>query len=326
MISMVRVACALMVCGAVFGGSLFEQGMAELEQAGTLRAQAQQATEQGQPADTPLADAARHEEAAARLLAQAHREEALGAVELTAYGDFLLAHAPDLAIDVYAEVIALDASDAAGHLGRIRALLAVLPYREDALVPALRQAAAAVEAPGALGELRALWGDYYWRRGMFDLAEHEWREALTQNGEQRHARIGMVAVGLLNADVAVAAQGLRDLGQLAPAEQEIASRYLRDAQGAFVESGAVFADTAANHLAYASLLVSALEPGELGQAMLPLERAVLLDPDSYVAWNFLGGLRWQAGDKQGAREAYQRSLMVNPNQPYTQRLLDDLGQ
>jgi tetratricopeptide (TPR) repeat protein len=307
MIFFVRATCVLMMCGAAFGVDLFGQALSELEQARTSGDQA--------PA---------HEEAAARLFGEAYSEGGLTADQLCTYGAFLLERSPDLAIDVYADAIARGHAEAAGHLGRIQALLAVFPYRADELLPALTQAADAVETPGAQGSVCALRGDYYWRKGMYDLAEEDWKRALTLDADQRQAKLGLAAVAFMDADVVAATQALGNLGEMTPVEQASAGHYLRDAYSVFSESGAAFADTAENHVAYASLLMATQAPAAFGQAMLPLERAVQLAPDNYVAWNFLGGLRRQAGDLQGAREAYQRSLMAHPDQPYTQSLLEEL--
>ena len=231
---------------------------------------------------------------------------------------------PDLAAEAYAAAIAHDPSDVAAHLGRIEALLALHPYQRDELPDAVERAVeATADSPADQARALALWGDLHWRNGMFDLAEADWRRALAVEPSQRLAQIGLASVALMDGAPTTALERIRALGETSPEEYAALVRFLRDAHALFVASGAVFADRTDNHLAYAMLLVTAY-PDAPQEALLPLERATLLAPENHAAWNLMGGLRRQLGDDSGARSAYRRSLTANPDQPYTQRLLEEL--
>jgi Flp pilus assembly protein TadD len=61
--------------------------------------------------------------------------------------------------------------------------------------------------------------------------------------------------------------------------------------------------------------------GELDRAEREFLEAVRIKPVSIRAWNNLAQARTLAGDEAGAREAWERSLAVEPAQPEVRRLL-----
>jgi len=61
--------------------------------------------------------------------------------------------------------------------------------------------------------------------------------------------------------------------------------------------------------------------GDLDRAQREFLQAVRIKPVSIRAWNNLAQARVLAGDAEGAREAWRRSLAVEPAQPQVQRLL-----
>jgi tetratricopeptide (TPR) repeat protein len=60
--------------------------------------------------------------------------------------------------------------------------------------------------------------------------------------------------------------------------------------------------------------------GDLERAEREFEEAVRIKPVSIRAWNNLAQARRMAGDAEGAREAWRRSLAVEPAQPEIRRL------
>lgn len=60
------------------------------------------------------------------------------------------------------------------------------------------------------------------------------------------------------------------------------------------------------------------EFGDLESAKLHLNQAVLVDQRAARAWTALGRIREQAGETDQALANYQRSLVLNPNQPLLQ--------
>jgi Flp pilus assembly protein TadD len=60
------------------------------------------------------------------------------------------------------------------------------------------------------------------------------------------------------------------------------------------------------------------EFGDLESAKLHLNQAVLVDQHAARAWTALGRIREQAGETDQALANYQRSMVLNPNQPLLQ--------
>jgi tetratricopeptide (TPR) repeat protein len=66
--------------------------------------------------------------------------------------------------------------------------------------------------------------------------------------------------------------------------------------------------------------------GDYARAIRELELAATYKPTSIRAWNNLGFARQMNGDADGAREAWQRSLRLDPGQPEIRARLRQLGE
>ena len=120
----------------------------------------------------------------------------------------------------------------------------------------------------------------------------------------------------------VAADTLDNVGGALAPYSVLLQEYLVRALADFDLNRVWFPDAAPFHLAYAKLLYRA---GRLSEAMGILDRSLELNDENYVSWNLLGSFRNQVGDSEGAREAFMRSLALNPKQPRTRQTLDALS-
>src|SRR5690606_19543738 len=66
--------------------------------------------------------------------------------------------------------------------------------------------------------------------------------------------------------------------------------------------------------------------GRIPEAILAARRAADLAGDRVEIWNFLGAIQSQMGDLNGAIEAYEASLRVQPDQANIQQGLEQLKQ
>ena len=59
----------------------------------------------------------------------------------------------------------------------------------------------------------------------------------------------------------------------------------------------------------------------LPEAIMAIERAVVLAPKEYQAWNFLAAMQMQLGNLSKVREAYEHSLQAHSDQPQVRAAL-----
>ena len=186
---------------------------------------------------------------------------------------------------------------------------------------ALARAAALSGGGPVEGAARAVLGRYYWDKKLFDFAEEQWTLALKAAPGEALAQAGLAAVLARRGAVREASQRIAALAQAPPDVLAAVVQMLGEALEDFEQSGLWFEDTADAHFAYASLLFRA---GKYGESVAPLERTVRLDPKNHVAWNMLGSISMQLGRTARAREAFETSLKLNPEQERTREALRSL--
>lgn len=206
-------------------------------------------------------------------------------------------------------------------LGEVQALLG--REYEDQAVKSLRKAIALDESADVNAKAHAALGALFLQQGLFDFARRELEDAIAVDANHVGARITLASLDVRDGFINKASESLDALGEMSPQHISLMQRTMDKALLEFEESRRWMADTAENHLAYAKLLVRA---GRHAESILPLERAVQLDPDNYVAWNLLGSMYRGFENLDGARNAFTRSLEINPDQPRTRQALDELGQ
>lgn len=231
----------------------------------------------------------------------------------------------DLAAEAYERAVMLDPKNAA-HWRALGVTLAELgPRRAAGAALALRHSiemepgAAPVQAYLALARL-------YRREGLCDLARKTYMRVLELSPEDVRAKIGLLGVKVREGQMREAAEDAEKLGQLNPDAQTLLQTTVEESLEGFQESRRCFPDTPEDHMAYARILLLPGGSEWAAQSILPLEHVVKLQPDNYVAFNFLGSVCGHIGHTARAKEAFERSLQINPDQPRTRESLAALSQ
>ncbi len=135
------------------------------------------------------------------------------------------------------------------------------------------------------------------------------------------ARIALLGIDFREGRVVEAASATDQVGGLLPAEATYLDAMLQFGYEGFHETRASFEDRAENHMAYAKLLTRL---NRLSEALFAFQRAAELDEENVVALNFLGSIAREVGDTERARQAFERSLEADPDQPRTRDALQAL--
>ena len=165
-------------------------------------------------------------------------------------------------------------------------------------------------------------GEVYRRQSLHELARESYQKALEAKPDLRAAKLAMAAARVRDGEVLEASNDLDALGAMSNEEAGLLGTLLSESLQAFDSARLVFPETHEHHLAYAKLLLRA---GKVSQALGAAERAAALGPGDYVTWNMVGGLSRQGGNVKRAKEAYTKSLEINPDQPRTREALQALG-
>ncbi len=168
----------------------------------------------------------------------------------------------------------------------------------------------------------ALLGHLYRELALYELAREYYESARTSDPDHLGARIGLIGLDFREGRVLEAATAAEEAGQLAPGDAGLLEMMLHFGYEGFHESHAWFADSADNHMAYAKLLTRLTR---LSEAIFAVQRAVELDARNVVALNLLGSLAREAGDTARARDAFNRSLAIDPDQPRTREAIEGLA-
>jgi tetratricopeptide (TPR) repeat protein len=166
-------------------------------------------------------------------------------------------------------------------------------------------------------------GTHYWGLHLYDLSREAFDKARALRPDKPGALIGVIAQDVRDGKMKSAADALDALDQADPQLMSVADRFLQEALAEFDRTRRWFPDTAENHLAYAKLLA---RTGRYPESAFPLERAAKLDPGNIVTFNLLGSVYRGLNNPGRAREAFQRSLEINPDQPRTRDAINALAQ
>lgn len=165
-------------------------------------------------------------------------------------------------------------------------------------------------------------GEVYRRQSLHVLARESYQKALDAKPDLRAAKLAMAAARVCDGEVLEASNDIDALGAMSNQEAALLGTLLSESMQAFEAARLTFPETHEHHLAYAKLLLRA---GKNSQALSAAERAAALGPGDYVTWNMVGGLSRQAGNVKRAKEAYTKSLDINPDQPRTKEALQAMG-
>ena len=168
---------------------------------------------------------------------------------------------------------------------------------------------------------RVALAELYQAQGLPDFAREQLEKALalaTDNAE------GVVRLAVLDAragKIRAANDAIDKLGKAAVPLDSLTRVLLREALDTFERDGGTFDDVAENHAAYAKLLYRA---SRMPESLLAASRAVQLNPADTATLNFAASVYMQLGNADAARQAYEKSLAVNPEQPTVQEALKRL--
>jgi Flp pilus assembly protein TadD len=205
-------------------------------------------------------------------------------------------------------------------LGEVQSLLGA--SGEVRSVKSLRKALSLDAGESLDAKIHAALGALFYQQGLYDFARQSLESSLDNDANHIGARITLASLDVRDGQISAASDSLDALGEISPQSVSLMQRTMERALQDFEESRRWMPDTAENHLAYAKLLV---RTGRMGESLFPLLRASELDPNNQVTWNLLGSVYRGVGNIEGARQAFSRSLALNPDQPRTRSALDELG-
>ncbi len=269
------------------------------------------------PALEEAVDAAARDAQALYRAARADRATDLSVLKdyatvLRATGDY------DLSAEVLARAVELAPEDAATWQQLGVDLGKVGPSKRREAYAALGKALAL----NTTAETHFLRGQLYHDDRLYDLARAEYESALAIDAAHAASRLGLAIVEARYGDVVAAAEAIDALGIAAQPYDTWTRITLRDALYQYERLLRPFDDTADNHRAYARLLYRA---ARLTDAILAARRAVALAPEDFDTWNLIGAMQLQVGTPSSAREAYEQSLKINPEQPQVRAIVGQLS-
>ncbi len=150
------------------------------------------------------------------------------------------------------------------------------------------------------------------RRGEYDPAAESYAAALKLKPDHARAVIGKAALDARAGRIVEASAALDALGRAAQPYDIETRELLRKALADFQAGGAKVPDEAAPQAAYSKLLYRA---ARLPEAVSAGHRAAELKPDDVDTLNFLGAMLLQAGKADEAKQVYEKSLAIRPDQP-----------
>jgi Flp pilus assembly protein TadD len=175
---------------------------------------------------------------------------------------------------------------------------------------------------GGAAEAWFLTGRVQHRAGQYEAAAQSYAEALKRKADHAQALIGKAALDTRAGKLVEASAALDALGKAAQPFDVDTRTLLRKALADFQAGGAKAPDDAAAQAAYAKLLYRA---ARVPDAVAAARRAVELKPDDVDTLNFLAVMLLQAGNSAQAKEVYEKSLAVRPDQPNVTEVLKQLG-
>lgn len=275
--------------------------------------------------------AQKHQRNAEQFIAEARtllEEAGAGETEnielILLYGEVLgLQREYDLAADALRRTTQLAPNNPVLWRYLARALAETGPAYAPKALEALRRALALNPPADFAADIYQIQGHLYIQIGLFDLARQSFEKALEANAATPGAVAGMAALDIRRGKVAEAEARLQSITNMSPELNAQIQPMLADAIRDMGRNRAWFEDSPENHKAYGMLL---LQANRLPQSIDPLERAVELNPNDYVAWNLIASAYRGLNNAERARMALQRSLDIEPNQPRTAQMLKALNQ
>lgn len=173
-----------------------------------------------------------------------------------------------------------------------------------------------------LAKARGEMGHLHRMLGLYELSREDYALALGIDSALPRVQMGLAALDFREGKVRGAASRIDALGSLESEDAAYLESVLHFGYTGFRKTRGWFPDTAQNHLAYARLLT---RMQRYPDALYAVQRASELDDRDIVTMNLLGSLARLTGDTARATRAFERSLLVDPNQPRTREVLKELN-
>ncbi len=161
-------------------------------------------------------------------------------------------------------------------------------------------------------ESHVLLAQLFHREGLYDQAEARYQKVLEWEPENARATVGQAALLARKGEITKASTMIDRIGTAAQPYDVDTRLMLRKALFDFERRKGWFDDNSENHAAYGRLLYRA---GRIADALIAARRAVNLEPKDFTVWNFIAIMQIQLGIPEQARQAYDKSLEANPDQP-----------
>ncbi len=228
----------------------------------------------------------------------------------------------DLAAEHQEQAVEARPENAALWLALGQQRIALGPAGMEAAFKALMQAQRLNQEDDAISaDIAYALAQVYYRRGLYNFAREHVYQAVAQDVDNLEAQVLLAALEAREGAILAASQRLEAQGRaLQPLDAETRI-LLRESLAHFDRTRRTFPDTAEQHFAYARLLYRA---GRIHEAVLALQRCTTLEPEDIETWNFLAAIHMQVGNYPASRDAYARSLELNPDQPQIRSAYDQL--
>jgi Flp pilus assembly protein TadD len=319
------------ICLLLLAGSAFAQSNAALQSAreSVAKYQQEEKARQAAIADGLFNEADSRAQAGRVALIEALRAYEAGGVPGAAPKEVLFEYTDaarrlgyfDQAGEAMEAAVRLDAGDARAWALLGMSLIECGPKHERQGLEALRKSLAIDSASkDAASALNAL-GKLYYRQSLYALAAEAFDKALTIDPANIEAVLRRSALQVREGKVLEASNAIDALGAAAEPLDAMTRVLLRECIMAFEDDGRFVDDTAENHAAFAKLLYRA---ARIPEAILASSRAIQLNPKDTKTMNFVGSMYTQMGNADGARQAFQKSLDTDPNQPNIAEALKQL--
>ncbi|MCC6154784.1 MAG: tetratricopeptide repeat protein [Candidatus Hydrogenedentes bacterium] len=239
---------------------------------------------------------------------------------LMAYAGLLVEQGDhDLAEKALLRAVEIDRESAAAwlKLGQTESRLG--PRGETRAIRSLRQAAAIQPKTEATVQAYASLGALYQQAGLYDFARETYAKAVEQDPNHVGSKLAIAALDARDGEVVKANAAYQEVEEKSTEYRGFIKNTLGIALQDFEQSRRWLNDSAETHLAYAELLVRA---ERLDDAIWPLNRSLKLDDSNYVAWNLMGSALRAMNQLKPARDAFAKSIALNPDQPRTQEAID----
>ncbi len=229
----------------------------------------------------------------------------------------------DLAVEALRRVVEIKPQDTDALLALCRVLMRMGASSAADAEEAVRRALDVLAESGeTLHEAVTLLGDLQSSGGAYDLARKNYAKAIEANPGFPAASIGLAALEIREGKLAEGLTRVESLGALSPELSQRMSAVIAGSLSDFERRRRSMQDTPENHYAYAKLLFQA---GRADESLFAALHSVKMKNDDHQVWNFIGSVSRILGNSQQAKKAFERSLELEPEQPRTISVLNELN-